>query len=211
MSGTALRSITSFRTHHGDEQSSDGPHEDRTCPVCAASDPVVKAALVVRSGRFRVRMADGNVGECESELARLLAEPPEPRSLPVRDVVAAVGLSWLLLVLDLLVVELLRAQDVVAIPTISLDVAFWSGLVWFGLLLPLVTLARFLERNVRLRSELPQWREAVNRWRDLYYCTFDDIVFARGSDAAPLTPEYAFQLWWPSGDQRPATKILEAN
>ena len=165
------------------------------CPVCHESETVALASGVSRAGRGRLLLADGNIGEYETELAALLSEPPRPREQTFSEVVTAVAIGLAMVVLTLVAVAVLRWQEFTEIPAEALDIALIMGVAWFGLLMPVVMLGRFLENRHRMQEELPRWREAVARWRQACYCSRDDIVFVPGRDEVPLAPEDASRLW----------------
>lgn len=168
-----------------------------SCPVCGNGDTIAKASAIARSGRGRFTLDDGSSADFETELAKLLGEPAPPRPLGTPQALAAVLVSWIILGVDLLAVAALRLQDLVSLPEVSLEVATWLGVGWFGFLIPLVSLGRYAFSRHQATRALAPWRESVSRWHEAFYCSRDDIVFLAGGNATPLPPEEARQLWSP--------------
>lgn len=45
--------------------------------------------------------------------------------------------------------------------------------------------ANYQQRVVDTQAETARWERALENWRNLYYCSRDDVVFLRGKRAAP--------------------------
>jgi hypothetical protein len=170
-------------------------HASTPCPNCKRNDMIARVSSIARSGRGRLLLEDGSAAEFESELAAMLGEPERPRPLPLFGVVQACVFSLILLGIDLAIVALLRWQDIVSIPSASLSFASWGGIVWFGVLVPLVAAGRYLGSRDRAAKDLEPWQESMLRWRDAYYCSRDDVVFLPNSEGSPVAPENAEVLW----------------
>ena len=165
------------------------------CPVCERNDALTRVASIARSGRGRLLLEDGSSAEFESELSALLGEPEKPRPLPLWGIAWGCVFSFAALAVDLAIIALLRAQNLIAVPDAALDVAKWGGIGWFALLVPLVAVGRYLGSRDRAQKGLEPWRDAVHRWRMAYYCSRDDVVFLPHGE--PVAPEEATSLWTP--------------
>jgi hypothetical protein len=192
----------------------DDPDELRRCPVCNRIDATMKASSVARSQRGRFMLDDGGYAAYETELGSLLSRPQRPELLPMGTVIVAFVIGWLLLAFDLAIVAALRAQDQVAIPDSALSMAMYLGILWFGLLIPGVAIARYFVQRDAVKRDLPEWREAVQRWQNFHYCSRDDVVFVPG-EGAGISPEHISVLYRKPEPQpvvalRPAEAEVEA-
>ena len=168
--------------------------EALACPVCKRIDATTKASAVARMGRGRLLLEDGTAAAYEGELSALLSRPPRPELLPVSVIVSAIVVGWLLLALDLAVVAGLRAQDQISIPASALNTATYVGLLWFGILIPGAAVVRYFVRRETVKSELPAWREAAQRWQGFHYCSRDDMVYVPG-EGHGVAPEHIALLY----------------
>lgn len=44
------------------------------------------------------------------------------------------------------------------------------------------------------RVQYPRWEEAMNRWREMYYCRRCDVVYVPGDDVKPQNPDKTLDL-----------------
>ncbi len=176
------------------ETDAEVPEDGRACPVCGRADATMKASSIARSQRGRFVLDDGSCAAYESELGSLLSRPERPELLSVGIVATAFIVGWLLLALDLAIVAGLRAQDQVSIPNSALSMATYLGIAWFGILIPGVAILRYFTRRESVKRNLPEWREAVQRWQNFSYCSRDDVVFVPG-EGHGVTPEHIRVLY----------------
>lgn len=169
------------------------------CPVCLSSDRIEKASSVVRTGRGSMLWMDGEVAQYETEIAQLLAEPTLPRPMPAGQAFFSIAASWLAMAAVLGVVALLRMQEFVDLPELSLDAVTIMSLLWFGLASPGIVLLRYSQLQSAIRDETPRWQQARERWMRLYYCGRDDIVFIP-QELLVLSPERVADLLYPASE-----------
>ena len=176
------------------EEENEFPDDARACPTCGRVDAVMKASSVARANRGRFVLEDGSAAAYESELGGLLSRPMRPELLPLSIIVTAFVVGWLLLILDLAVVSVLRAQNEVSIPESALETATYMGIAWFGVLIPGAAIVRYFARRENVKRRLPAWREAAQRWQSFHYCSRDDLVYVPG-EGHGVAPEYLSVLY----------------
>jgi hypothetical protein len=161
------------------------------------ADKVEKVSNVIRSERGELAFAGGETAHYETELGMLLAEPEQPRGISPVSTFFGLLASVMMLGLVLGAVALLKWQDLYAIPDSPLNVATRVGIVWFGLVIPIVLIWRHVHSVNSARDETPRWLEATRRWSYLYYCRRDDVVYIPRYRQA-VRPERMDELLYPS-------------
>lgn len=149
------------------------------CPICRSTQAVDKVSNVVRGGRGRLIWDDGEVAHYESELSRLLDEPPVPRVQSIVRAFAEFIPPLVVLALVLAGIGLLGMQSFVTISEGTLGVSRLIAIAWFGFVIPGVLLVRYIQERLEVKKERPIWMAARRRWTGLYYCSHDDLVFSQ--------------------------------
>jgi hypothetical protein len=167
---------------------------DRTCPSCGQLDRVERASGIVRRTSGIIFESDAPF---VSELARALAPPQPPHEVSLQTVLSWLIGGWLAALLLMLALSAAGRQDAVEIPDGLIELATVTTIA-FAIFLPLFLLARYYNNHWRLRTEMPAWQNAMNRWHSVYYCYRDDVVFVAGEDVA-VQPEHAQRLIYEGG------------
>jgi hypothetical protein len=64
--------------------------------------------------------------------------------------------------------------------------------------MPLWAFAACTRSREQLKARLPEWRIAMDRWRLVYYCSRDDLVFLPSQGTA-VSPDAMAELLMPAG------------
>jgi hypothetical protein len=112
-----------------------------------------------------------------SDLGSALAAPEQPQAVsPVHAMLTTVS-GLLVGGFLLLVFAVLDAQQLIAVPASAISIGRFATIAWFGGLIPLWAVATVLINRRQMMAARPQWKAAIERWRRLYYCSRDDVVF----------------------------------
>jgi hypothetical protein len=151
------------------------------CPGCHHVDRIEKVSGTVRRNSAVVFVENAYYGQpMLLTLARNLSPPEMLRAFSFASALLATVAALVFGVIVLLVLEALGAQGFIRIPEAVIEAAFWTAIIWFGVLAPLIAFGRAFLDNRRRKLSLPAWREACDRWSQLYYCSRDDMVFLPG-------------------------------
>lgn len=180
------------------------------CPVCQKDDVIQRVQVAVQAGQSSgafsgpsggVTYSNGRSGtftgysslsgSTSTDLARLLAPPPEPRKTGLGFIFwfsAIVTGLWFAVTLPNMLISLVGLfQGLLNGNANNIFLAFvWGGIPFIGCVLPLsvMTTLIFISQNrkriqadIRYASEKPAWDRAMQKWFRLYFCFRDGIVF----------------------------------
>ncbi len=194
------------------------------CPLCQRNDLIRKVSAIyhegIASGVVQERNVFGmTVGmhptQTQSNLSARLSpplppgyQPPRPntsRSATLTIILVALVFCPALIFLPLLVLGLpaeiayYQSSDRHQTVPPALLWLLFAGLV--AMLFAAVFLRWFLWRRshpsqhtLQTSARYAQYREALQRWEAMYYCSRDDVVFLPGS-AQTARPEERYTLW----------------
>ena len=181
---------------HSRPHSTQTPHRS-SCPVCRRSDRAEKASAVVAQNSGTVWGDNGGTFHFRNELAMQLACPQRPEAPGWSKAAKALGASLALAGILLAARQLLGSAT--GIPSIA-QLLFIAAIGIFGALIPLRVLTGTYVQRRLMQKRLPAWTEAASRWRRVYYCFRDDIVYLPGQ-ASYFSPRELEKLLMP---ERPA-------
>ena len=155
------------------------------CPVCAKDESMQKVSGLVLSGQSSGTFTGAGYavfdGTVTQNIVRILSAPDEPKEPSRSDITAAwifmvLGLMWFALFAILLIGRIVEGEK----PPIN-DYVLTLGIGGIGPLMGLLSLygsnSRYEAKRSKYEAEKPVWDATMERWRRLYYCFRDDIVF----------------------------------
>jgi hypothetical protein len=148
--------------------------------VCKRSDRAEKASSVVAQNSGTVWGDNGTTYHYRNELAMELACPSRPDAPGWPKASKALGASLALAGILLAARQLTGTATEVPYPA---QVAFTLAIGLFGVLIPLRVLAGTYWQRRWMSQRLPLWQESASRWRRVYYCFRDDVIYVQGGAA----------------------------
>jgi hypothetical protein len=163
------------------------PRGHSLCPLCQQGDRSEKVSSLVRRHSGTLYLPDSyEEVTFTTGLGRSLSLPGLPQPVSFEWLLSNSALSWMVTALGILLVVTLQTQNLFALPEAPLSAALVAIALWFGLVTPALLYRRYHDETSQVRSELPAWRLAKERWDHLYYCARDDVVYLK--DGGPALP-----------------------